>query len=236
MVFHDTLWPDFDRRDLWRAIEIYAARDRRYGGAVDRRRRPSARRRARCARGAERRPALGVSRRSSRRRCRRSPGCACTSTKPCSALTLSAQRSTAGPSTSTVRPQARQTRWWWWPGAAAAVDRLAVVGAQHVDLAVGGHRLQGAVDGGQADPSARRSRSRACRSWAEREVVGVAEQRRRRRRAAGSGGVPARSWSVPAVGRALRLRRAGGRVGVGLGAVLVVVAARAAACRWPSWR
>ncbi|PRY63720.1 undecaprenyl diphosphate synthase [Knoellia remsis] len=35
MVFLDTLWPDFDRRDLWRAIEIYADRERRYGGAVD---------------------------------------------------------------------------------------------------------------------------------------------------------------------------------------------------------
>jgi undecaprenyl diphosphate synthase len=34
MVFLDTLWPDFDRRQLWRAVEIYAARDRRYGGAV----------------------------------------------------------------------------------------------------------------------------------------------------------------------------------------------------------
>jgi undecaprenyl diphosphate synthase len=34
MVFLDTLWPDFDRRDLWRAIEIYAARDRRFGGAA----------------------------------------------------------------------------------------------------------------------------------------------------------------------------------------------------------
>lgn len=34
LVFMDTLWPDFDRRDLWRAIEIYAARDRRYGGAA----------------------------------------------------------------------------------------------------------------------------------------------------------------------------------------------------------
>jgi undecaprenyl diphosphate synthase len=33
LVFLDTLWPDFDRRDLWRAIEIYAQRDRRYGGA-----------------------------------------------------------------------------------------------------------------------------------------------------------------------------------------------------------
>jgi undecaprenyl diphosphate synthase len=32
-VFLDTLWPDFDRRDLWRAVEIYANRDRRYGGA-----------------------------------------------------------------------------------------------------------------------------------------------------------------------------------------------------------
>ena len=34
LVFLDRLWPDFDRRDLWRAIEQYAARDRRYGGAV----------------------------------------------------------------------------------------------------------------------------------------------------------------------------------------------------------
>jgi trans,polycis-polyprenyl diphosphate synthase len=33
LVFLDTLWPDFDRRDLWRAIEAYASRDRRYGGA-----------------------------------------------------------------------------------------------------------------------------------------------------------------------------------------------------------
>ncbi|MGH3096149.1 MAG: isoprenyl transferase [Streptosporangiales bacterium] len=34
LVFLDTLWPDFDRRDLWRACEIYARRDRRYGGAL----------------------------------------------------------------------------------------------------------------------------------------------------------------------------------------------------------
>src|SRR5215470_10208905 len=34
LVFLDTLFPDFDRRDLWRACEIYASRDRRYGGAV----------------------------------------------------------------------------------------------------------------------------------------------------------------------------------------------------------
>jgi undecaprenyl diphosphate synthase len=32
-VFLDTLWPDFDRRHLWHACEIYASRDRRYGGA-----------------------------------------------------------------------------------------------------------------------------------------------------------------------------------------------------------
>ena len=35
LVFLDVLWPDVDRRVLWRAIEEYAARDRRYGGAVD---------------------------------------------------------------------------------------------------------------------------------------------------------------------------------------------------------
>ncbi len=35
-VFLDTLWPDFSRVDLWRAIELYLDRDRRFGGAVDR--------------------------------------------------------------------------------------------------------------------------------------------------------------------------------------------------------
>jgi len=34
MVFLDVLWPDVDRRDLWRAVEIYASRDRRYGAAT----------------------------------------------------------------------------------------------------------------------------------------------------------------------------------------------------------
>lgn len=34
-VFLDVLWPDVDRRTLWQALEIYARRDRRYGGAVD---------------------------------------------------------------------------------------------------------------------------------------------------------------------------------------------------------
>ena len=33
MVFTDVLWPDVDRIALWRAIEIYAERDRRFGGA-----------------------------------------------------------------------------------------------------------------------------------------------------------------------------------------------------------
>ncbi|RXZ48170.1 isoprenyl transferase [Agromyces binzhouensis] len=35
MVFLDTLWPDFSRVELWKAIELYAARNRRFGGAVD---------------------------------------------------------------------------------------------------------------------------------------------------------------------------------------------------------
>ena len=34
LAFIDTLWPDFDRRDLWKACEAFASRDRRYGGAV----------------------------------------------------------------------------------------------------------------------------------------------------------------------------------------------------------
>jgi undecaprenyl diphosphate synthase len=34
MVFQDVLWPDFDRRDLWRACEEFASRDRRYGAAL----------------------------------------------------------------------------------------------------------------------------------------------------------------------------------------------------------
>ena len=33
MIFMDRLWPDFDRRDLWRAVELYAERDRRFGSA-----------------------------------------------------------------------------------------------------------------------------------------------------------------------------------------------------------
>ncbi|MCX6435171.1 MAG: isoprenyl transferase [Actinobacteria bacterium] len=33
MVFMDVLWPDVDRRVLWRAIEEYAKRDRRFGKA-----------------------------------------------------------------------------------------------------------------------------------------------------------------------------------------------------------
>jgi undecaprenyl diphosphate synthase len=36
LVFQDVLWPDVDRRTLWEAVEVYARRDRRYGGAVDR--------------------------------------------------------------------------------------------------------------------------------------------------------------------------------------------------------
>ena len=35
LVFLDVLWPDMDRRVLWRAVQDYVERDRRYGGAVD---------------------------------------------------------------------------------------------------------------------------------------------------------------------------------------------------------
>ena len=35
MVFLDTLFPDFDRRHIWQACEIYTSRNRRFGGAVD---------------------------------------------------------------------------------------------------------------------------------------------------------------------------------------------------------
>jgi len=35
MVFLDTLWPDFTRKDLWHAITLYSNRNRRFGGAVD---------------------------------------------------------------------------------------------------------------------------------------------------------------------------------------------------------
>ncbi len=34
-VFTDVLWPDVDRVELWKAIEIYARRTRRYGAAED---------------------------------------------------------------------------------------------------------------------------------------------------------------------------------------------------------
>jgi undecaprenyl diphosphate synthase len=35
LMFMDVLWPDVDRRTLWQAVENYAQRDRRYGGAID---------------------------------------------------------------------------------------------------------------------------------------------------------------------------------------------------------
>lgn len=41
-VFLDTLWPDFNRTSLWSAIELYASRNRRFGGAVDQPKKPSA--------------------------------------------------------------------------------------------------------------------------------------------------------------------------------------------------
>ncbi len=36
LVFTDVLWPDFDQAELARCVAVYAARDRRFGGAQDR--------------------------------------------------------------------------------------------------------------------------------------------------------------------------------------------------------
>ena len=33
MVFQNRLWPDYDRRDLWAAVEEYVSRNRRFGRA-----------------------------------------------------------------------------------------------------------------------------------------------------------------------------------------------------------
>ena len=115
MVFLDRLWPDFDRRDLWRAVEAYAGRDRRYGGALPN---PvSVLADADCQNPVE----LQLNRVLTSRRVQQLAQVPkisrswLTSRKPCSAATALAQRSTAGPETSTARPQDRQTRWWWWP-------------------------------------------------------------------------------------------------------------------------
>ena len=35
LYFSPLPWPDFNRSELWRACEVYAGRERRYGGAVD---------------------------------------------------------------------------------------------------------------------------------------------------------------------------------------------------------
>jgi hypothetical protein len=73
-----------------------------------------------------------------------------TSVNPCSAATSSAHTSAAPPSTSgAAADPAHQVMVVMVR--AAAVDGLAGVGAQGVDLACGGHRLQGAVHGGQPD-------------------------------------------------------------------------------------
>ncbi|WP_208320484.1 polyprenyl diphosphate synthase [Actinomyces sp. ZJ308] len=35
LYFSPLAWPDFNRTELWKACEVYAGRERRYGGAVD---------------------------------------------------------------------------------------------------------------------------------------------------------------------------------------------------------
>ncbi|RNL79690.1 isoprenyl transferase [Nocardioides marmorisolisilvae] len=34
-VFTDVLWPDVDRIEFWKAVELYARRDRKFGAAID---------------------------------------------------------------------------------------------------------------------------------------------------------------------------------------------------------
>ena len=108
LVFTDVLWPDVDRRDLWQAIETLrraatagtARRDRlsrvRPSRAGDR---PGSR--------PGRTPAARLTQAAQVPKISRVWQ---TSAKPCSAAIARVQRSTAGPSTSTVAPQARQTR------------------------------------------------------------------------------------------------------------------------------
>ena len=35
IVFEDRLWPDYDGRDLWPAVQTYVDSERRYGGAAE---------------------------------------------------------------------------------------------------------------------------------------------------------------------------------------------------------
>ena len=92
-----------------------------------------------------------------------------TSVKPCSAAIARVQRSTAGPSTSTVRAAGAADQVVVVGLRAAAVDRLAVLAAQHVDLAGVGVQLEGAVDGGQTDGRRPTTHRISCTSWAERK-------------------------------------------------------------------
>ena len=135
-----------------------------------------------------------------------------TSAKPCSAAIARVQRSTVGPSTSTVAAAAAADQVVVVRVGAAPVDRLAVLGAQHVDLAGVGEPLQGPVDRGQPDRGRRAGR-------AGRGSPGRSGSRRRspwprRPRAAAWSGRIAAAWGrVSARHSALRARRAGGRRG-----------------------
>ncbi len=72
---------------------------------------------------------------------------------PCRLADDAAHASTPGLSISSAAPHTRHRRWWWCASRALApaVQRLAVVGADGVDLARLGERLERAVDGREAD-------------------------------------------------------------------------------------
>ena len=87
----------------------------------------------------------------SRCRCREISTVWLMSLKPWCAAISSAHDSTAGLSTSMVRPQLRAHQVVVVLVGAAAVHGLAVVGREHVDLGGVGERLQRSVDRREAD-------------------------------------------------------------------------------------
>ena len=161
MVFLDRLWPDFDRRDLWRAIEAYAAS-----------RPPLRRSRTQSIRAAERVPVTPL---------RQRPIVRTSWSRWLQPSVLTAQQSAQVPKISRswltsrklcsrghrVGPLLHRRAGHLDGPAAAAADQMVVVagraapvgglavgGPQRVQLAGVGHRLQGAVDRGQPDPLA----------------------------------------------------------------------------------
>ena len=200
MVFQNQLWPDYDRRDLWAAIEEYVARDRRYGGAVDTPTPPP-----------DRESTPSPLTRASERSVPEPTKCCFRSSAEAAGVLARLRPGSGGrgaaqsaqvPKISSVcvtplKPWSRADRVGppldgrsldldGAPAGAAhevvvvvrragPVDGLAVVGAQHVDRAGLDHRLERPVDRGQADACARVAQPGVHRLGGG-EVVGALEQ------------------------------------------------------------